>query len=680
MDEKDLNSIPEQEDTEQKEAFGEEIQLEDNDNWVFDAEVATAGIEDMLVSDYPEDDESDEENENTEEQSSAKAVSSEGSQVQITLNKEKLQFIPVAICVALIAAIVAVFGVRYYTVPNSKEGRLMNPASVVATVDGTPISAGMYSYYYSSVVSYYESYASYGQVSLDTTKSYDEQMTVDDDGNEISWADMFKQETMNQIHYITVYYNKALEEGVELTDTQKSTIEDQLGALQATANETYGTGEAKMSQQKKSLNNYIQSQFGRYVSEDTIRAMLEQYYYAMNYRGLFATEPLDEEYLANFTSEHEQEYYSVDMLYLAIPYDSSTEETANASTEQAEEIMAQMSDEASIKELVPEIYADYIANDAQQMVEQGGGEVSEEEAQESSLENYYSRIYLTLSYSDAKTYFNDDIVNWAFTDGESSIGDKTYYSDSEAGYTYILLKNSDPYRDESQLYSVRHILVTPDTAVDAQSDNASTDEEKQSFIDKVKGLFKKDDTAEAETDTAQTEDTQTEQAQQSYTEEQLAEARNSAQLILDKFTSDNGTEKDFALLAEQISADPGSTTASGQNDVFGGLYQINDETNFVQPFKDWTFDESRQYGDTGLVDSDYGTHIMFFVNSQPAYLAQLEKDARTALLDEMLSAEPKFYNKRISKVLSNYKVEAPASTQTQTQAQTQAQAQAQPAE
>ena len=35
----------------------------------------------------------------------------------------------------------------------------MNPASVVATVDGQKISIGMYDYYYASIVSYYEQYA-----------------------------------------------------------------------------------------------------------------------------------------------------------------------------------------------------------------------------------------------------------------------------------------------------------------------------------------------------------------------------------------------------------------------------------------------------------------------------------------------------------------------------------------
>ena len=33
----------------------------------------------------------------------------------------------------------------------------------------------------------------------------------------------------------------------------------------------------------------------------------------------------------------------------------------------------------------------------------------------------------------------------------------------------------------------------------------------------------------------------------------------------------------------------------------------------VKPFEDWCFDESRKPGDTGIVESDYGYHVMYYV-------------------------------------------------------------------
>ena len=40
----------------------------------------------------------------------------------------------------------------------------------------------------------------------------------------------------------------------------------------------------------------------------------------------------------------------------------------------------------------------------------------------------------------------------------------------------------------------------------------------------------------------------------------------------------------------------------------------------VTNFNDWCFDESRQAGDTGIVESDYGYHVMYYVgDSETTY-------------------------------------------------------------
>lgn len=137
----------------------------------------------------------------------------------------------------------------------------------------------MYDYYYASIVSYYEQYASYGYYSLDTTKDYSKQYTTDDDGNKISWQKFFETEALKEVEQITTYYSKALEEGVTLTSAQKKTIDKQISTLKDSA-----------SQNDVSLDQYIKANFGTYCSEDTIRIMLEQYYLSANYKGKFKSE------------------------------------------------------------------------------------------------------------------------------------------------------------------------------------------------------------------------------------------------------------------------------------------------------------------------------------------------------------------------------------------------------
>ena len=158
MDDKDLNKENEEKvtavsgetvDDTLEEQDG--IKYETNDDWKFDANAPT--LDDNIVFENQEYSISF-----ADEKPSSNAVSQinnfDNNSNQIVINKEPLKFVPLVIFLAAVIAVVAVFGVRYYTIPNGKEGKYMNPASVVATVDDQKISIGMFDYYYASIVSY----------------------------------------------------------------------------------------------------------------------------------------------------------------------------------------------------------------------------------------------------------------------------------------------------------------------------------------------------------------------------------------------------------------------------------------------------------------------------------------------------------------------------------------------
>ena len=120
-----------------------------------------------------------------------------------------------------------------------------------------------------------------------------------------------------------------------------------------------------------------------------------------------------------------------------------------------------------------------------------------------------------------------------------------------------------------------------------------------------------------------------------YSEDEWAACEKEAQAILDSWLAGDKTEESFAALANEKSEDPGSNTN-------GGLYENVYEGQMVQPFNDWCFDESRAYGDYGLVKTDYGYHVMFFVESSPAWVHYAESDwrnAQSAALSERLAQE-----------------------------------------
>lgn len=88
-------------------------------------------------------------------------------------------------------------------------------------------------------------------------------------------------------------------------------------------------------------------------------------------------------------------------------------------------------------------------------------------------------------------------------------------------------------------------------------------------------------------------------------EDAAAETLAQAEDLLAQWQAEDGTEDGFAALAEEYSADGGSNTN-------GGLYENVYPGQMVTNFNDWCFAEGRQVGDTGIVESDYGYHIMYF--------------------------------------------------------------------
>ncbi len=122
-----------------------------------------------------------------------------------------------------------------------------------------------------------------------------------------------------------------------------------------------------------------------------------------------------------------------------------------------------------------------------------------------------------------------------------------------------------------------------------------------------------------------------------YTDEEWAACEAEAQAILDAYLAGDKTEDAFAALANEKSEDPGSNTV-------GGLYENVYQGQMVEPFETWSFDENRQYGDTGLVKTSYGYHVMFYVGSSPMWKEYAQTDWTNeqiaAFLDKIVEAYP----------------------------------------
>lgn len=157
---------------------------------------------------------------------------------------------------------------------------------------------------------------------------------------------------------------------------------------------------------------------------------------------------------------------------------------------------------------------------------------------------------------------NSTYAEWA-KNAERKSGDLTIaeYAGSSTAYYYYVTRFEDRYLNQTNTDDVRHILIAPEV-----SDGAK----------------------EA-------------------TDQQKAAAKEKAEKLLDEFKAGKADEESFIALAKEHSDDTGSAAEGG---LISG---ISADSSLVESFKEWAMSSKRTAGDTGIVESDYGYHIMYYV-------------------------------------------------------------------
>ena len=113
----------------------------------------------------------------------------------------------------------------------------------------------------------------------------------------------------------------------------------------------------------------------------------------------------------------------------------------------------------------------------------------------------------------------------------------------------------------------------------------------------------------------------------------LVDSEDKANELLEQWKSGEATEDSFAALATENSTDGGSASN-------GGLYASVVPGQMVEEFENWCFDPARKTGDTGIVQTSYGYHIMYFVgaDAQPYWQTQVTNTLKSADYDEWYSS------------------------------------------
>ena len=195
-----------------------------------------------------------------------------------------------------------------------------------------------------------------------------------------------------------------------------------------------------------------------------------------------------------------------------------------------------------------------------------------------SIEDYLHFMGL---YYPGTLYYNELVESKAPTMEEI----EAYYDENEAAYLESGLTKEDKYVD------VRHVLIMPEGA-DSSNIRTETFEEAAWEASRVK-----------------------------------------AEELLAQWEKGDKSEESFAQLAMDNSQDGSAAD--------GGLYTDVVKGQMVEAFENWCFDAGRKVGDYGLVKTEFGYHLMFFVGSRPAWTESVESDMlnqrATELLNELLA-------------------------------------------
>lgn len=506
-------------------------------------------------------------------------------------NKDLPKFVATAIIGVLVIGVLVFFGIRYYTLPNTNE--TMNPGNVAVTVGDTDVSIGMYNYYYTIISNQYISGGS-----VDTSVDYAKQKTTNAEGKEVTWAQLFVDTTLEQIQYITAYYEEAVEKGVTLTDEQKKTIDEQIESLKTSAGSAGTDGEGV------SVDKYISDNYGDYCGLATIRKMLEQCYIAETY---FSQKSIDikvtpEEVQAYF-DKHKEDYQQIPYASLQIAYESTDKKAADKAVKDGEKYAKQIKSVKDIKKLMPKVCKDMLS----QYISMGYFE-NEKEAVDALCETATTKSDSALPTAAVEWLFDENVKE----------GTVKSFNDTENSTVFVIMKTGALTVPEEEMYSVRHILIMP------ESD-------------------KKDEDSDSTKDVK-------------YTDEQWKAAEKKADEVYQKYLSSDKSEFAFASLAEEYSEDVNSTS-KGQGNSYGGsivtlLGQMTDS------FEKWSTDDKRKYADTEIVKSEFGYHIMFFVEKTKTYLYDCEQQVHSEKEDEFVHS---FVIKKHNSGMKKTKVAEPVS-------------------
>ncbi len=477
---------------------------------------------------------------------------------------KKLKAYTISFVIVMVLVVATVLGV----VVRAPISGAIDRGTHAVTVNGHELSTTDLSYHYVDTINnyietirqnYYGTYGNYWTILLgfDTTKPLNEQSYGDGKGT--TWADYFMDRTMDSLKSTYALYDKATEENFKLPeDVQKrlDSFEDDLTL-------------AAKNNQFSSANAYLRQTYGDGANVKTYK----EYYRVNTIASAFysdyaeSLEYTDKDY-REFEKGKFNDYSTFSFAYYQIKVsdyltgkgtkdengkETYTEEQKKAALEAAKADAQKLLDSGAknVKTLNMAIKSLAINKDKKNV--------------ECTENKYY--FYEQINSKDMKNWIgNANRVEGDLTSLEvatNKTNDDKSTTRETTGFNIVLFLGRE--NNSVNLIDVRHILVK--------------------FTGGTKG----------------------ENNETVYSDAEKLKAKEKAQAILDEWKKGDATEDSFAALAKEKSDDTTKTS--------GGLIERVYLHQMVDNFNDWCFDSSRKTGDTALVETEYGYHVMYFVKA-----------------------------------------------------------------
>lgn len=479
------------------------------------------------------------------------------------------------ICIVLVAGVVLYGAAKMLTDVFCVPQKVLS----AATYEGEKLSVAEYNYYYMSLFNravsisqqYDSQYSGYGSAYFNTSVDPCDQDYPGEDAPEgvKTWADYFKHTaTESGLVYKTLYKEAT---GEEAKKNGFEITEEQKTEMQTSIDDAIKEIAERAEEEDFSLDNYIAKICGEGLNEKSYRELLERDSVVSYYQQWYQenlSSSITADEVTEYYNEHRADIDIATIRYFTVSYAEATEDSTDPVYTEAQ---AKARAEQFVKKVTDD--ASFVA--------------AAKEFAPTSLKSSYEDDSATLAENitgSALSSLSEDFSNWVI-DSKRVAGDISVFN-VESQEAYYIAYIVTPAHKDTQTASadVRHILVEAETT-DEDGNTLSDDEISKNF----------------------------------------AAAKTEADKILAEWKAGEATEDSFAALATEKTDDTGSASN-------GGLYEdINSTSSYVPEFLEWAL-ASHKVGDTGVIKTDYGYHVMYFVGADD--MPKWESDIRSTIADE----------------------------------------------